>query len=450
MIALYRLFYSLMFMLALPVGLVFSKKLRKYLKTRMEIKDPVDIPRFKKVILIHAASGEAEYAFPVARRLKAEIPDCFIVFSYYSPSYEEKIKADPHVDLALPLPLDFPGAIQSFLNQIQPQLILISRTDLWPEFLHQSHRRNIPICLFSRTQQPKKSFISALIQRWIFKKLSLISAVTEEDVKNLKKILLSKNISLKNTTSVLSLPQVVQHGDTRWDQVFYKTEGLRAQSFLPTPFFVLGSTWPEDLKPMLKAWKPQFGTLVIAPHEINQTQLNQLEKQLIELKLRPLRHSLIKDPLSEIKPYGDVVIIDQLGVLYRSYMGAYGALIGGSYKAKVHSVMEALACQTPVIVGPYYKNNREATTYLDQPLWGAQATVVQTALTPESLQDAIEILYQRYLSLTGDKALASENTKAGALTSQYLETIWKDPIVLETTRSPSQELVSDLVSDLRS
>lgn len=425
MIRLYRPLYAFVLILAFLLGPLFSKKLRQYFWMRLKQRNLPSLPKDQFVILIHAASGEAEYAFPLVERLKEQIPNSFIVCSYYSPSYADKIKTHPHVDFALPLPLDLPGPLHSFLSHLQPQLILISRTDLWPEFLHQAQRKQIPTLLFSRTEEVTTNPFKIWIKRWIYKQLHSISVVSNEDHQNVLKIL--------EGTPLDQRPKVLTHGDTRWDQAFSKILPLKTQAFLPHPFFVAGSTWDEDLKPLLKAWRPAYGTLVIAPHEIHETSLQKLEKQLEGLNLRSHRYSKVSAAQNEFtNPEGEALIIDQMGVLYKSYLGAYGAFIGGSFKKKVHSVMEALVCQTPVIVGPHYQNNREATQYLKVPLENS-LSVVNVSQDAKQLQQQIEALHQRYIRLQKDPA-------------SYLASAWEYPICKETLNSPSLELTQYITS----
>lgn len=432
MISIYRLLYSIVFLLALVLGSVFSSKLRRYFKMRLLNSKSTEGPTRphltappgnKKVILVHAASGEAEYAFPVISRLKQKHPQSYIVCTYYSPSYADKIQAHPDIDQALPLPFDFPGPIKNLLHTLKPEMILISRTDLWPEFLHQARLQKIPVILFSRTESETRSWFKILIKRWIYKYLHTVSVVSEVDAQNAARFL-PPSVNLKC------------HGDTRWDQVFEKIKPFKDQTpplGAHTAFFVAGSTWEPDLEPLLKAWRPAFGTLVIAPHEIHPAQIEKLQKRLEALNLRSHLYSQTPDLSIFKKSEGDVLIIDEMGVLFKIYMGAYGALIGGSFKGKVHSVMEALACQTPVIVGPYYKNNREAMIYSQKPLLLGTTDplkVVNVCMDHIQMQKVIAGLHQRFLDST-DSSLPPP-----------------PPLCTEMEVSPSDSLVDDLLKPM--
>ena len=62
----------------------------------------------------------------------------------------------------------------------------------------------------------------------------------------------------------------------------------------------------------------------------------------------------------------DFLLVDEIGYLADLYRYADIAFVGGSFKEKVHSVMEPLCCGLPVLVGPFYQNNPEAAKYVKQ------------------------------------------------------------------------------------
>jgi 3-deoxy-D-manno-octulosonic-acid transferase len=55
-----------------------------------------------------------------------------------------------------------------------------------------------------------------------------------------------------------------------------------------------------------------------------------------------------------------IMLVDEIGRLQELYLWGHCAFVGGSFKDKVHSVMEPLAAGCPVVIGPYHLNNREA------------------------------------------------------------------------------------------
>ncbi len=347
----YRFVVFIYLSLILPFKFILFKHTREYIFARLKSARAPKVPlTAEKIYVFHAASGEAEYAFPIIRELKKTRSNCKIIMTYFSNSYLDVIQNNSEIDQVVPLPLDLPGSTRSFLKQYKPTAIFIARTDLWPEFLTQAKNLNIPLILFSRTQVPINNFIRRFYYRWLYQHLSLISVVSEEDKINVLNIVPKANIYI--------------HGDSRWDQVQYRLSQHPSVQYLK-PTFVAGSIWPEDFNFLATAWDKKFGQLVIVPHE-KEDHFFQTIKNYFATKgyiVKFLSEWDFKVNFAKLNVEFDILIVDQFGVLPRLYQNSYGAFIGGSFKKKVHSVMESLVSNTPVIVGPYNQNNREAQIF---------------------------------------------------------------------------------------
>lgn len=313
----------------------------------------------KNPILIHCASGEFEYAKPVIREIKKKNPNQSVVVTYFSPSYEAQIKNTKEVDFSCPLPWDLPHIQREFLTKLKPRQILISRTDLWPEFLYQAKYQNIPIAMFSATLAPNSPKIQNLFLksylRWIFSFLNHVYCVSDDDKMNLTQLIEPKRI-----TTI---------GDTRFDQVLYriskpnhlKNDLLSKKSDRMNSVFIAGSTWEEDEKEILPIFKDLIRNgvqVMIAPHEPSEEHIEKIKEDLFKGGVRTLLYSE-----ATMWPANQVLIIDQMGILADLYAWADWAFVGGSFKKQVHSVMEPLAQGCKTYFGPYFINNREAIMF---------------------------------------------------------------------------------------
>lgn len=355
---LYRLILIPIAVLLLPFALPFSRKLREGLKLRMKARG-VRFPLSERPFWIHASSGEFEYAKPVIRELKSRFPHIPILVTYFSPSYKDQIARFAGVDRFEPLPLDLPGAIHSFLNFHKPRALLIARTDLWPELLWQTSQRKIPSLLFSHTRRATPSLFHFYF-RVMYSLLSEIFVVAQEDLNEVSK-----------TTQTPTLAT----GDTRYDQVNYRLHdpqrlpgtveraiagGLATGEFL----LLAGSTWEEDEDQLFSAYKeisPFPIRMMLVPHETNDEHLEAIKAKAEHFGVS-LRFAN-QDKFDTSKNTPPVTIVDHKGVLADLYSLADLAFIGGSFKRKVHSVMEALGAGKIVAVGPHYTNNREAVQF---------------------------------------------------------------------------------------
>ncbi len=403
---LYRLIFIPLAALAIPLIALFNSKVRTGLVLRMKVRS-LRYPLSERPFWIHASSGEFEYAKPVIRELKKQFPTIPILVTYFSPSYKDQIARFSGVDRFEPLPLDLPGAVHSFLEFHKPRALLIARTDLWPELLWQVSRKRIPSLLFSHTRK-KSTPLLHFYFRVIYALLTEIFVVSEKDAFEVGKT---------------SVNPFMAAGDTRYDQVHFRLGEARR---LPATVerlvvaggdfaVIAGSTWGEDediLLPAFAALKEFPLRFILVPHETDEHHLSTLKKKASHLNLM-LRFASSTEDTRESR----VSVIDHKGVLADLYPLAGVAFVGGSFKKKVHSVMEALGAGKIVIVGPYFENNREAVEFHDvlvhediravnvvRDSKEFESLVLKiSALSPESLKAAENVIraqFQRRLGAT--------------------------------------------------
>lgn len=353
MIHVYRYAIVPLAMLLLPILALFNRKIGEGLRMRRK---SLNIPEFpERPIWIHASSGEFEYAKSVIRELKSLNPYIPIVVTYFSPTYAKNVAQFPGVDFSAPLPLDLPGPVSQFLKRANPRILLLARTDFWPELLTQTRRRQIPIQVFAYTQKPPQQMnpLARVMTRWRLKLVDRIHCVSEEDRLNILILRISTPIDVA--------------GDTRYDQVKFRLDHPKT---LPPvlkppegiPCLVAGSTWAEDeaiLIPAISALlKNNRLKLILVPHEPTENHIAELKKQLEVLNLGYVLYS-------ESRAWEDVpvLLVDQVGCLAELYAWGDVAFIGGSFKRTVHSVMEALGAQLKTFVGPLHLNSREAVEF---------------------------------------------------------------------------------------
>lgn len=307
-------------------------------------------PQQQRPLWIHCASGEFEYALPVIREIKKNSPQQKIMVTYFTPSYVEKIKAEPLVDMVFPAPWDESSVLQEFIKYHQPKALLYARTDVWFEMSRQCRLAGIPVIVFSMTFQKKINLMLHLFLKWRWQFVDRYFVVSETDKTNLSTLVDS------------SVIEVV--GDSRYDQCLYR---LSLNKELPVRWspsdlktFIAGSTWPEDeqiLLPVIQKTKNKFRWILV-PHETTDSHLSDLKKQLNTLNISYTLFSQT-DNWTE----ATVLLVDKMGFLAELYKQSDFSFIGGSFRKQVHSVMESLACGCMTFVGPFYQNNREAIEF---------------------------------------------------------------------------------------
>lgn len=352
-----KVLFSIYSWILLPVANIllffirfFSPKLKAVYQFQ---KQAPQIPlNFQNGFWIHAASGEFEYAKPLLRELAACYPNIPRIVTYTSPSYQKQVAKDPFVSLALPLPWDSFRNMQNFLKLLRPRSLFISRTDLWPNCLRATAQIQCPILLFSFSRS-RISWGQRLWLWWVEPFLSGVDCASDEDFSNLK------------ASKIFSDTKISVSGDTRYDQVFHRINNPRPIKTGLAPqirdaVLILGSTWPEDEAVVIPCFPELIRTgtrIVLVPHEVESSHLQKIEDQLKNLKVNFQKYSEANIWTSP------VLLVDQVGILAELYNWASVAFVGGSFKQKVHSVMEPLACGLPCITGPFIQNNREALEF---------------------------------------------------------------------------------------
>jgi 3-deoxy-D-manno-octulosonic-acid transferase len=359
MTGLYRIIYFIVVRLLLPVLHSANSKVSRGYKHRLKkngIYPWLIPPAGTRPLWIHCASGEFEYALPVIREIKKQAPEQKILVSYFTPTYADRMKAEPLVDFVVPSPWDEPSVIKEFIAHHQPKALLFARTDVWFEMSRQCHKYNIPVIVFSMTFQKKINLMLQTFLRWRWQFVDQFWVVSPADSDPLK--------------ALLPLASVHTVGDSRYDQCLYRLSLNKKIPFaiepntLITKTILAGSIWPEDeavLVPTIAQLKLPTKSFrwILVPHETTESHLAQLEKRLTENNLEFVRASQITSWNGS-----QVLIVDKVGFLAELYRHADMSFIGGSFRKQVHSVMESLACGCLTFVGPFYKNNREAMEFL--------------------------------------------------------------------------------------
>ncbi|MGY5846495.1 3-deoxy-D-manno-octulosonic acid transferase [Salegentibacter sp. HM20] len=327
----------------LPLGRFFGKKPALFVEGRKHLFKNLEqqIEEDSNYIWVHTASlGEFEQAVPVIEQLRQEFPHYKILVSFFSPSGYENKKTHRLVDVITYIPLDTPTNASKFLDLVQPILAIFVKYEVWPNFLAELKNRKIHSILISALFRKDQIYFKPS-GKWMREALAGFNHIFVQ------------NQASENLLNSFGFVNVSVSGDTRFDRVHrqlaYDNRLEFMEAFLDNKLcFVAGSTWPEDeelLQDFLGELPPNL-KVVIAPHEIKQEKLQQLEAKLPQ---KNIRHSQIKGKaLSEYQ----ILIIDNIGMLGRLYSYADFAYVGGAAgKTGLHNILEPAVFGIPVLSG---------------------------------------------------------------------------------------------------
>lgn len=303
-------------------------------------------------IWFHFASlGEFEQGRPVLEAIKFANKEQKIIVTFFSPSGYEIRKNYALADVFY-LPLDTKKNAKKFIEIVNPKYAVFTKYEFWHHYFKTLQQKEIPLYLISGIFRPSQVFF-----KWYgsFYR-NILSCVTHFFVQNDQSMQLLKNIGFTNAS--LS-------GDTRFDRVFENAQQPKSiteiSAFLDEkPIFIAGSTWPDDEKILIKlAAKNPDWKLIIAPHEIGDTHMAEIENLFPDaIKFSNLKAEMARN--SSFKATAKVLIIDNIGLLSALYQYANVAYIGGGFGVGIHNTLEAAAFGLPVIFGPKYEKFQEA------------------------------------------------------------------------------------------
>jgi 3-deoxy-D-manno-octulosonic-acid transferase len=311
-------------------------------------------------IVIHAASvGEVNAAAPLVNELLLE-NQSQLTLTTFTPTGHRRAKAlfEGRVSLSF-APLDLPGTVKRFFRTLDPELLIIMETEIWPNLYHEAHKRNIPI-LMANARISEKSLngyrrFAGLI-RGALQNISHAATQSEKDAARL-------------ITSGADPDKVKVSGNLKFDSPI--PTGLEQQAFeirkvwgADRPVIIAASTHSDDDSTILRAFPDilkQFSDclLIIVPrHPERFSATEQLARD----------YGLTTSQFSNgpaCSPQTQCFVIDTMGELLTYYACSDLAIVGGSFGAVGgHNALEAAALSLPVLVGPDTSNFSEITASL--------------------------------------------------------------------------------------
>lgn len=308
-------------------------------------------------IWIHAVSvGEVHVAGQLMRALREVQPGIRFVFSTTSSTgwrtAEQVVTGD---DALIYNPLDFPWLVRRAIDQVRPQALILTETEIWPNFIREMARRGIPIFLANaRISDRSAPRYKAL--RWFF----------GEVFRCFTKIYAQSDVDADRLVSAGALSDSIEvTGSFKFD-VARRNPSKEAEmrSWIGDGRVLLGgSTWPGEDVVLLRLYRdlPTDVKLVIAPRHFEKA--DAVEANIVNEGFRCVRRSRgDKNPQLEAaaSPSGRVVYLaDTTGELMGLFGIASVAFVGKSLCAHgSQNMIEPCLCGVPTVVGPFTENFR--------------------------------------------------------------------------------------------
>ncbi|MBI4618818.1 MAG: 3-deoxy-D-manno-octulosonic acid transferase [Desulfobacterales bacterium] len=330
----------------------------------------------KSPIWFHAVSvGEVLSSISIIRMIRDRYPNRKIILSTVTETGNYTANSRlTGIDSIIYFPLDYPWVVKRVIDAVNPLLFVIVDTDIWPNFLRELRKQQIPSIIINGRVSPR-SYRGHRWFKWFFKAvLECLSFFSMQ----------SKVDSDRIIRSGADATRVVTTGNLKFDQTVpdlteaEKERLLASMGLKPDQrVFIAGSTHKGeedivlDVFEVLKGEYPDL-VLILAPR--NPERFTEVENLASQRSLNCVRKTRGKERMggSPTAPT-EVIILDTIGELCKIYSVGLLVFVGGSLvKIGGHNLLEPAAYKKAVIFGPYMHNFLEISGVLKDSGGGIQ------------------------------------------------------------------------------
>jgi len=361
-------------------------------------------------IWVHAVSvGETLAVAGLVRELQQRYPERRVFMSHVTPTGRATGEGRlSEVAGRFYLPLDWRWSVERVLRRIQPGLLVIAETELWPNLLRATHDFGARVALVNARLSERSCRGYRRLRpfmRRVFAHVDCVCAQSQPDAERFCLI-------------GAGLGRVVVTGNLKFDAK-PPASGMLAQRLKRglqnagrSPVLVAASTMPGEEGPVLDAWRAvrqrHLGALMIlAPRHPNRCET--VGQMLVSRGVSFVSRTTLRESETELVSQlatAEVLLLDTIGELAGLFQVADVVFMGGSLvPTGGHNLLEPAYWAKAVIFGPHMDNFRDTAE-----LFLAERAAFQ-------VQGSVG-LARCLLSLLGDTALRNQT---GRQAKQVLE-----------------------------
>ena len=174
---LYNIALFIVACLALPyyvLKMVLTGKYRRSLGAKFGMTADERFPAMEGMprIWIHAVSvGEVTAAVPIVAALRAELPGACIVLSTSTETGQDMARSlAKEATAIIYYPLDIPFVVRKVIKRVNPDVFVMTETELWPNFLYTCKEMKIKVVMVNGRISPR-SFRRYFLSRFFWKRV---------------------------------------------------------------------------------------------------------------------------------------------------------------------------------------------------------------------------------------------------------------------------------------
>ncbi|MGB9668611.1 MAG: 3-deoxy-D-manno-octulosonic acid transferase [Thermosulfidibacteraceae bacterium] len=361
----YTLIYNFLYLVLFPFILIYvfygaikNGKYRKGWKEKLTIEVPERVEG--KVLWVHAVSvGETILIVPIVAKIKEIVGEKVKIYfstTTYTGNKVAKERLASCVERVFYFPIDFYPFVYRLFSKLNPDVIMVVETEIWPSLLYEAARKKKRVYLVNG-RISDRSFGRYLMLSFFFKPFL-----------NFYKRAFVRSLSDKVRLMVLGMDEgrITVTGNLKYYSTLIQASNVRSAIVRDElmidekeKIVIFGSTHPgeeEIVVWVIKELVKRGYKVIVAPRHPERAMevFNLIAGAELEVSLR-----------SKGAFKGDVLVVDTIGELLKLYSISKFAVIGGTFvPVGGHNPLEPLCFSVPVIMGPYYNNFRDIVEYM--------------------------------------------------------------------------------------
>ena len=353
--------YSLFLYLILPIVLLRlfwrSRSNPAYRKRISERLGFVSIESNSPIIWLHAVSvGETIAAKPLIELLLEKYPTYQVLVTTTTPTGSDRVTSMfGNRVFHVYFPYDLPDLVTRFINTINPSLLIVMETEIWPNLFAKCKKKSIPIIIANARLSERSAHSYLKIKNLVNETLSRVSTIAVRSEADSERFI-----------KLGAKPEQIEIiGNIKFDVQLNQqqiTEGKKRQQVwgADRPVWVAASTHKGEDEIILGLYQqllediPNLLLIIVPRHPERFEDVHLLCKNFEGTKNNYFRHSLQTHYQGKNV---SLILGDSMGELQSWYATATVVFIGGSLvNTGGHNPLEATALGVPVVSGKYMYN----------------------------------------------------------------------------------------------
>jgi 3-deoxy-D-manno-octulosonic-acid transferase len=317
-----------------------------------------------ETIWLHGSSvGEVSVLKPLVATLERELPRTRLVVSSYTQTGLEAARAAFPEHRVVAFPLDLSFVVRRFLGRLNPRLVIIVESELWPNFLLATRRHRAPTVVLNG-KMSAKSFAFHARTRLIpaaLRGLDLLAVQSEEHAERFRA--LGVPAEVVRVTGNMKFDLAKRGVDAAARANLRAVLGYAADDIV----IVGGSLHSGEDAALLRAFgalgaaRSHAGLMLVPRYP---AEAEAVAANVAATGVAAVLKSAVDAGRRAPRGKSGVLVVDTLGELGRLYAAADIAYVGGSmfYRGANkggHNLMEPAILGLPVLFGPYNYSFKE-------------------------------------------------------------------------------------------